>query len=83
MELIVDPVSFIGLVIGLIVESAEPFHGVVVPMSVVKPSVLVVEFSLPMSQSIQLVPFILAAYFEVLYHILRSQACFRDVLWLG
>ena len=71
MELVADPLSLIGFVVGLVVQNAKTLHLVVVPLSIVKPSILIEEFPLPMSLSVKFVPFILAAHLEVLNHELR------------
>lgn len=71
MELVVDPHSFIGLVVGLIVKNPEALHFIVFPLSVVTTTVLVVKFASTMSLAVHFVPLVPAAHLEMLLDKLR------------
>ncbi len=71
MKLVVDPSSLVGLVVGLVVENALPFHFVMFPVPVVKASILIVKLPSAMPHPVQLVPLVPASYFEMFLHVLR------------
>jgi hypothetical protein len=71
VELVIDPHAFVRFVVRLIVEGAEPLHFVILPLSVVEPSVLVVELTFSMAHPIQFVPLISAANFKMFLDVLR------------
>ena len=66
LKLIVDPVALIGLDIGLVVKNAVSLHLVLAPLSIITASVLIKEFSLAVSHSVEFVSFIPASHLEVL-----------------
>ena len=86
MKLVVFPLTLVSLVIGLVVESAMPFHLVLAPLPIIVASVLVEELSFSLAKTIDLVTLVPAAYFEMLYYILRlpfHRVGVRDVCSLG
>ena len=66
LKFIVDPVALISLDIGLIVKNAVSLHFVLTPLSIITASVLIKEFSLAVSHSVEFVSFIPASHLEVL-----------------
>lgn len=92
VELIVDPRTFISFVVGLIVKSSLSLHFVILPLSVVKPTVLIIKLTSSMPHSIQFVALVLAPDLEMLSHILRlglnlgsicNFTCFRQLVVKG
>jgi hypothetical protein len=71
VKFVVEPLSFVGFEIGLVVEGALAVHFVLPPLALVLAPVLVVEGALAVPLSIQLVPHILASHLEKLLHKLQ------------
>lgn len=69
MKLVVQPLSFVGDLVRLIVESPETVHFVSQPLTLITSSVLIVECSLSVSGSIEFEAFIAAALAELLFNL--------------
>lgn len=85
IESILEPVTFVSKLTGLVIEPAEACHFVLDPLSVVKPTVLVKELALAVAHIVKFETFVARTLLERLHNVLHgfwanTFACFRLML---
>jgi len=70
VKLIHEPIPLVGQLMGGVEQLAESVHVIFLPVPFVVAALLIVEPALPISQAVQLLPFVSATIFILLNHVL-------------